>query len=212
MKKQLLTALAVVASLCGYAQTKGTNALSLGVSTYTSKTEQNIQSGSSNQKQKQNNFSLGYGHFISDNAKLGVNLIYGRGTSTSTSASQDNTTNIYGGSLSYQKYYPLIGKFYAYAGGAASYSFRKLDYDDPQNLNAYKSNSYDLGAYGGITWFISKRWALETNLLSATASYTTADQTDGTGGSPVYTKKDTSFSLNTEGVINDLGFKIYLLF
>jgi len=212
MKKQVLTALAVLASLCGYAQTKGTNALSLGVSAYASKTEQNIPSGSASQKQKQNTFSLGYGHFISDHTKLGIDLTYGHGTSTSTSTSQDNATDIFGGALSYQEYYPLIGKFYAYAGGAASYSFSKLDYDDPQNLNSYKSNSYGLGAYGGITWFISKRWALETNLLSATASYTTADQTDGTGGSPVYTKKDTSFSLNTEGVINDLGFKIYLLF
>lgn len=212
MKKQLLTALAVLVSLCGYAQTKGTNALSLGVSAYTSKTEQNIQSGSATQKQKQNSFSLGYGHFISDNTKLGVNLIYGRGTSTSTSASQDNTTNIYGGSLSYQKYYPLIGKFYAYAGGVASYSNSKIDYDDPQNLNSLKTNSYGIGAYGGITWFINKRWAFETNLLSATASYDTTDQTDGTSALSVYKKRDTSFSLNTQGVINDLGFKVYLLF
>jgi hypothetical protein len=212
MKKQLLTALAVVASLCGYAQTKGTNALSLGVSAYTSKTEQNIPSGSATQKQKQNSFSLGYGHFISDNTKLGIDLIYGHGTSTSTSMSQDNATDIFGGVLSYQKYYPLVGKFYAYAGGAASYSFSKLDYDDPQNLNSYETNTYGLGAYGGITWFISKRWALETNLLSATASYSTADQKDGTGASGLYTKRDTNFSLNTQGVITDLGFKIYLLF
>lgn len=212
MKKQLLTAVAVLASLCGYAQTKGTNALSLGVNSYTSKTEQNIPSGTASQKQKQNSFSLGYGHFINDNTKLGIDFTYGHNTSTSTSASQDNTTDMYGGSLTYQKYYPLIGKFYAYAGGMASYGFTKLDYDDPQNLNSFETNSYSLGAYGGITWFISKRWAFETRLLSATGSYSTADQKDGTGASGIYTRRDTNFSLNTQGVINDLGFKIYLLF
>ncbi|HMI02361.1 MAG TPA: outer membrane beta-barrel protein [Pedobacter sp.] len=212
MKKQLLTALAVVASLCGYAQTKGTNALSLGVSTYTSKSEQNIPSGNARQKQKQSSFSLGYGHFISDNTKLGIDLLYGRSSSTSTNNTQNNATEIFGGGLSYQKYYPLIGKFYAYAGGSASYSLTKLDYDDLQNLNSFKSNSYGLGAYGGVTWFINKRWALETRLLSATASYTTTNQTDGTSASDVYKKRDTNFSLNTQGIINDLGFKIYLLF
>lgn len=212
MRKQVLTAAAVLLSFCGYAQTKGTNALSLGVSVKSSKNEANIPTGSSTQDVKNSYFTLGYGHFISDNSKLGIDLLYTHNTSKSTNAAQDNTTNGYGANLSYQKYYPLIGKFYAYAGGSGSYTHTKLTYDDPANENMVESNEYGLGAYGGITWFINKRWALETRLLSATAYYSDTDQTNGSGTSSIYKNKTTDFDLSTNGFIKDLGFKIYLMF
>src|SRR5215217_11764 len=117
MRKQLFTVAAVLLSLCGYAQTKGTNALSLSVTATSSKNEANIPSGSDSQKVKNNYFGMGYGHFISDNSKLGIDLLYLNNTSKSSNSTSDNTTKGYGAAVSYQKYYPLIGKFYAYAGG-----------------------------------------------------------------------------------------------
>jgi outer membrane protein W len=212
MRKQLLTAIAVAASLCGYAQTKGTNMLGLGVTVYSSASDYNIASGNSSQKQKSNSFSLGYGYFIADNSRLGVNLLYGHNTSRNSNDAQDNTTDSYGANLSYQRYYPLVGKLYAYAGGSGGYIHSKLTYDAPTNVNEASSDNYSLGAFGGVTWFITKRWAFETTLLSATAGYLTTDQTDGSGTSAIYKNKQTNFSLKTDGIINDLSFKIYLTF
>lgn len=212
MRKQLLTAAAVLLSFCGYAQTKGTNALSLGVSVSSNKNQANVPTGSSTEDVKNNYFNLGYGHFISENSKLGIDLLYMKNTSKSSNAAQNNKTNGYGVNLSYQKYYPLIGKFYAYAGGSGIYTFTKLTYDDPANRNKVESKDYGLSAYGGITWFIHKRWALETKLLSATAYYSDIDQTNDTESGSIYRNKRTNFDLSTEGFIKDLGFKIYLMF
>lgn len=212
MKKQLLTALAVVASLCGYAQTKGTNALSLGISSQTTKSDYTIASGNSSQEQKYNRFTLGYGHFISDNSKLEISLSYLKARFTSSAVTQNNKAQGFGGSISYQKYYLLIGKFYAYAGAVGGFSTEEVKYDDPSLHRNNNSDTYSAGAYGGITWFISKRWAFETRLLSANASYVTNDQSDSDPNGAIYKNKQTSFNLSTDGFINNLGFKIYLLF
>lgn len=212
MKKQLLTAAAVLLAVCGYAQTKGTNALSIGVNSQTTKSDYTIASGSSTTKQKYNNFTLGYGHFISDNTKLGIELSYLNGKNTSTGGTQDNKTEGFGGSVSYQKYYPLIGKFYAYAGATAGFSTSELKYDDTSLNRNNGTDTYAAGAYGGITWFISKRWAFETRLLSATGSYAVNEQSDSDPGGAIYKNTQTTFNLSTNGFINDLGFKIYLLF
>ena len=212
MKKQLFTAIAVLASFCGYAQTKGTNALGLGVSLTSNKTNGTSGTGTSEEQQKNTYLTLGYGHFISDNTKLGLDLLYLHNKSTSDNESQNNTTNGFGGALSYQKYFLLTGKLYAYAGGTAGYARTKLTYDDPANENQVVNDAYHAGAYGGITWFVGRRWAFETRLLSATATFSSTDQTNGSGSPVVYRNRQSNFDLSTDGIINDLGFKIYLLF
>src|SRR5215217_2241654 len=198
MRKQLFTVAAVLLSLCGYAQTKGTNALSLSVTATSSKNEANIPSGSDSQKVKNNYF--------------GIDLLYLNNTSKSSNSTSDNTTKGYGAAVSYQKYYPLIGKFYAYAGGSGGFSHTQMTYDDPANENEVKRNEYTLGAHGGITCFLTKRWAFETRLLSASSYYTDIDQTDGSGTGSIFKSNQTAFNLSTNGFINDLGFKIYLMF
>lgn len=208
MKKQILTAIAVVASLCGYAQTKGTSALSFGVSVNTNKSEYNT-SPENNQETKTRSFTLGYGLFIKDNTKLGIDLNYGTSDNNYMGGSQAES-KFYGGNVSYQQYYPLIKKLYAYAGGTVGYARTEQEsLDDPTNNNS-KGDQYSAGVYGGITWFVSKRFAFETSLLSASASYATYKQkiSDAT----VYKNKQTNFNLSSDGFINNLGFKIYLLF
>ncbi|WP_316848246.1 outer membrane beta-barrel protein [Pedobacter psychrodurus] len=211
MKKQLLvTAMAVGISLCGFAQTKGTNALSFGVNSTKSKSSGNNYETES----KNNSFTLGYGYFFKDNDKIGLDLTYGINKNFSGSNSNQEQKS-YGGNLSYQRYFPLIKTLYAYAGGRASYTYSKnislYDNAYPQVTN-FTSNQYAIGAYGGITWFVSKRFALETSLLSADIAYSKTEQNE-VNANNFFTKNEyTSFNLSSQGFINNLGFKIYILF
>lgn len=213
MKKQILTAIAVLVCLCGYAQTKGTSALGFGINSNSSKVDYKDASAS-DRKYKNNSFGLGYGFFVKDNAKVGIDLNYGTQEISYEAGISATKSKIYGVGVNYQYYYPLVKTLYAYAGGRLAYNYSKGDekngtYD---NLKTH-SNSYTAGAYGGLTWFVSKRLALETSLLSATANYSKYKRSGGTGnGVSAVESSDTNFNLSTSGIINDLGFKIYFLF
>lgn len=212
MKNKILTAIAVMASLCGYAQTKGTSALSLGIGVNTSKYDYNIADNGSVEikvrEAKSSIFSLGYGLFIKDNAKLGVDLQYFT-SKQEADAIVDVRLKGYGANVTYQQYYPIVKKLYAYAGGIAAYSYSKEKYTS-QDFSDRINNQYVLGAYGGVTWFFSERFAVETKLLSANFDYSTSEQKRIPGGG--YETKSTAFNLSTNGFINGLGFKVYLLF
>lgn len=72
---------------------------------------------------------------------------------------------------------------------------------------------YSAGVHGGITWLVSKRFALETSLLSAAATYSKTEQTPGSvteSNDSKYTT--TNFNLSSTGALSNLGFKFYLLF
>jgi hypothetical protein len=203
--KLLLTAIAVCLSYVGMAQTKGTNALGFGINTNTTT---NTISGAEG-KTNQNTLSLGYGYFIDDNKKIGIDLSYLSSKQNSlTSASEING---YGINASYQKYYPIVKTLFAFAGGNAGYFYSKQSNYQPFDGTNYVGNSYSIGAYGGITWFFSKRFALETSLLSANMDYSNTKINTYLSGT-VSETESTSFNLNTSGVFHDLGFKIYLLF
>lgn len=211
MKKQLLvTAMAVGISLCGFAQTKGTNAVSFGINSSTNK----LSGNNYENKVKNNSFTLGYGYFFKDNNKIGLDLTYGLNKNTYNNTNNQEQKS-YGGNLSYQRYFPLVKTLFAYAGGKAGYTYSKNDskYSNtyPQ-VTSYISNQYTVGAYGGITWFVSKRFALETSLLSADFIYSKTEQNE-VDANNYFTKSEfTSFNLSSQGFINNLGFKIYILF
>ncbi|RZL27640.1 MAG: hypothetical protein EOO96_22210 [Pedobacter sp.] len=90
---------------------------------------------------------------------------------------------------------------------------KQADTQQTQNTAStdYKSNTYSLGAYGGVTWFLSKRFALETSLLSADFAYNSTEATQTAFFSNTKSKQ-TNFNLSSQGFINNLGFKIYILF
>jgi hypothetical protein len=122
----------------------------------------------------------------------------------------------YGGSLNYQQYFPIIKKLFAFAGGKAGYAHTKYEQSSVNNIGGSNvstgnSNQYSVGAYGGVTWFINKRFALETSLLSADIVYGQSKQSESQFNTSSE-QKVTSFNLNTSGLINNLGFKIYILF
>jgi len=208
MKSKLL----IMGALCAVAftanaQTKGTNTLGFGVNVNTEKSKGN----NGEQELKTNSYSIGYGHFIRDNTKIGFDLNYSKSDNENTYFNDNGEARNYGGNLTYQKYFPLVKTLYAYAGGRVGYNYGKQENTGPSQVTVYTTNTYNVGAFGGITWFLSKRFAFETSLLSANASYTELKQKENSTGT-TFDYKRTSFNLSSDGFINNLGFKIYILF
>ncbi|WP_316788994.1 outer membrane beta-barrel protein [Pedobacter frigoris] len=211
MKKQLFTAAAVLLSVCGYAQTKGTSALGFGINSNSNKYEYSSPGQSTENKSTGTSVSLSYGLFIKDNTKLGIDLTYGE--QDQKSGDTEYKTKQYGGNLNYQHYYPIVKSLFAYAGGRAGYTYTETNHTQiSTSATEVSGNGYNLGAYGGITWFLSKRFALETRLLSADASYSLMKTKGGYSSGDNQKQTTTNFDLSTQGFIKDLGFKIYLLF
>ena len=176
------------------AQTRGTSAIGLGINISTLKSEVEIDGTPSKSETDDVKLSLGYGYFLKDNSKLGFDLSYGK-------REGGGTTNSYGGLIYYQQYYRLIKTLYAFGGGRVGYDYSetKIPPASPH------SNAYALGAYGGISWFLAKRIALEAELLSADIRYSETK-------SEFLKTTTTNFNLNTTGVISGLDFKIFFLF
>lgn len=211
MKKHLLTAVAVLLSLHGFSQTKGTSALSLGISSSTSEFYPNKITSDERSKSTNSGVRLGYGLFVTDNNKVGIEVIYNHYKQDYTGFSTDKI-NGYGAALNYQHYFPLVKTFYAYAGGGAQYIRSKSNYDSGNsNARNYESNTYSIGASGGLAWFISKRWAIETTLLSTGALYSENKNIDKSQNVES-SSKTTNFNLSSDGIFNNLGFKVYLMF
>lgn len=192
------------------AQTKGTNTGSLGLGFSKQKNTQNNGNGSTSENSSKNSsVALGYGFFFKDNQKLALDLSYGENSSGSSGYAQSFKS--YGANLSYQKYYPLVKKLYAFAGGRAGYTYGNQD-SESANASNYSSNDYSAGAFGGISLFLSKRFALETSILSANMGYYTSKHTNETSPNYKIVTKNSYFGISNQGVFNDLGFKIYILF
>jgi hypothetical protein len=200
MKKLLVLILLGISFLPVSAQLKGTNTLGVG---FNRSTYQLGPDGTS-QDRKATSASLGYGHFIKDNVRLGISGNYGYarfnyGTSGMTVVNRET-----GGVLTLQKYFPLVKKFYAFAAGAGSYARQKTENN---GITESRGNRYFLGASGGATYFLSKRFALEADVLSAGLNYSKIKRTDN---SDEYTSTD--LSVSTTGTLTNLGFRVYLLF
>jgi len=214
MKKQLIFALAVLLSVSGYAQTKGTSTLGLTLGSNTIKNDY-TDPANADTKITGLDIGLGYGFFIKDNSKISLDLSYGRNKQKSAgTGGSDSKSDTYGASITYQKYFPLVGKFYAYAGGKADY-FRSnqsqtVIYNVDPEVRNYKGDTYKLNAVGGLSWFFAKHWAIETQLLSAGALY--ANYKQKYASSTTQLAEQTGFSLNSGGFLKDTSFKIYFLF
>jgi len=217
MKMKILTLIAILFSLNGYAQTSGTSALGFGASI----TDEHLEGVAVNTHEyKLRSYSLGYGVFVSGRDKIGMEIRYGTINDEFKSKSETGGSEMkgenYGGSLSYQHYYPILKTLYVHAGVNAGYnhstSSEAYYYDYPY-MESSIQKQYSAGAFGGFSWFLSKSFAFEVNIISLNTTYTTAtgeQETDD--GQFIKNSKSTSLNLNTQGVINNLGFKIFLLF
>ncbi|HEX8378522.1 MAG TPA: hypothetical protein VF602_11950, partial [Pedobacter sp.] len=166
MKKFLLTVLVISAGTISInAQTKGTNALGFGVTSQKTEVEWkgNEYNEPSFDKQKQNNYSLTYGRFIKDNTRLGI-------TGSISNGEQENSHSSYkfkgyGVGMNYQRYYPLLKKFYAFAGGSANFFHTDIKNYGEFSGGSGNSQQYGIGANGGAAYFLSKRFAFEVQLV-----------------------------------------------
>jgi hypothetical protein len=210
MKKFLLIALLAIGSLSVHAQTKGTNTFGLGLNFSKQKYEQTSQGVNYVNEQQTKGISLGYGHFIDDNVKLGTEFFYGTNESSSFGGSEYNTKT-YGGNLNYQRYLSIFKKFYAFGGGRVAYNYSKGVNVSNNEDSGHSTNVYSVGVHGGLSWFFAKRLALEADLLTANIAYDRTRQTGATVNS-TYKNSSTGFNLSTSGSVNGLGFKIYFLF
>lgn len=205
MKKYLLIALFVTLTVFARSQTKGTNTLGLGINfqTYNSETP-----GYKSERSSAS-YSLGYGYFLKENQKAGVTVLFGRYTGldilTNTGTGNQAEPGVsysYGGSLGYQKYFPLLKKFYGFAGARTGYIFT----EDGFQANDSPINRYSAGVHGGVSWIFFKRLNLEADLLSADIVHTRSKMAYGSRIT------STKFDLSTSGALNGLGFKIYFMF
>jgi hypothetical protein len=212
MKKRFLTAAVVLFSFYGYSQTKGTSALSLGISATTNEVKNNTLTTDQISKTTNSVFRLGYGLFVEDNNKISIELLYNRTKSDYFGSNDFREDKGFGAAVSYQRFFPLVKTLYAYAGASGQYLNSKGETDSPNAFDRNSTtNSYALVATGGLTWFISNRWALETNLISTGVSYSET-KFDEVSQNQSYSSKNTNFSISTDGVLNNLGFKVYLMF
>lgn len=205
MRKLLLTCLLSAAFFSVNAQSKGTNAVGIGLHSQTQKNGITAGGNVEIYEQRNSGFNLGYGHFIRDNQKIGFNLNFGKAV-TEQAGNTSIHSKQYGGELKYQRYYPVFKKFYAFGSGRAGYNYNDGNYNSASQ--GFKMNSYQLGASGGAAWFLSRRFALESDLLSADIIYSKFE--DKNNGQ--FNSSNSSFILNSSGAFNGLGFKIFLLF
>ncbi len=215
MKSKLL----IMGVLCAIAftanaQTKGTNTLGFGVNFSSNKSS----SSQTQNDSKSNNFSLGYGHFIKDNSKLILEVSYGENKTLNYNGNFNQNLKNYGGFIGYQKYFPIVKTFYVFAGTRAGYTYGSGETESTSTYPVYNSqstnkiNNYSLNVSGGLAWFLSKHFALETDLISAGATYNKITQTSNNDNSENYSYTNKSFNLSNGGLFNNLGVKVYFLF
>jgi len=212
MNKRFLTTTAVFFSLYGYSQTQGTSTISLGISSSTSEVTNNTLTSDQTSKITNSAFRLGYGLFVKDNNKVGVELLYNKSNSDYFGSYDSREDKGFGGAVNYQRYFPLVKTFYAYTGASAQFLYSKGKTNAPNAFDRNtKTNNYSLTASGGLTWFISKRWALETSLIS-TGIYYSKTEFNEIAENQSYSSKNTYFSLSSDGLINNLAFRVYFMF
>lgn len=197
--------LASAFTLSAQSQTKGTNAIGLGIGTITTKQESTNSGSTWNSKGNGTSVNVNYGYFLKDNIRLGLVAAYSNSKSTSQFNGIESKSNTDGwaGGISLGRYYPVVRKLYATVNGGPIYNYSKSEQS--------RINNYALSAWGGLSYFVNKRFLFETTLVSADASYTSQKVNDNSSGSQGTTKTK-SFGASTSGQITNLNFRINFLF
>ncbi|WP_207427720.1 outer membrane beta-barrel protein [Pedobacter sp. SYSU D00535] len=199
MKNLFLTALFAACTFCANSQTKGTNAIGFGGGFHTQTP------AGSRQESDGFNVSLNYGKFIRDNVKLRASAHYSK--QDYESAISKLQSNAYSISTGYGKYYPIVGKLLGFIEGSGGVlrASREEEYNN-SGSSTFKTNSYSLAANGGLGLFLSKRFAIETQLIGTELSLSSEKQVGGGR------QTTTSFNFSTTKYLDNLGFNIYFLF
>jgi hypothetical protein len=139
------------------------------------------------------------GYLVKDNLQIGMGLRYSHNKNENALVSPATNTIIYTtnnaiGATPYIRFYKGIGKHFSlYVQGEMGYDRNWTTTDDPNNTgNESKGHNAFLGIRPGLTYFIGKRWALESSIGALGYSFNRVNFEDGRS-----TKSD-SFSLNLD--------------
>ena len=155
MKKILLVALLGLFTSAAVAQTKGQSIVGPGFSTY------KYSDSSNDYKYTTTNYSLNYGLFVKDNARLGVDLGYSIFEQLYNNYKEINTTTNLG--LNYKKFYPIAGKFYWTLSEAASYGWGDKEVNNNGTITTGKVETMNANVVAGLSYFLSKRFMIEAD-------------------------------------------------
>jgi hypothetical protein len=155
MKKILLVALLGLFTSAAVAQTKGQSIVGLGFYTYKNSDSNN------DYKSISTNFSLNYGLFVKDNARLGVDLGYSIFEYSYNNYKESNITTNLG--LNYKKFYPIAGKFYWTLSEAASYGWGDREVNNNGTITSGKVETMNANVVAGLSYFLSKRFMIEAD-------------------------------------------------
>ena len=193
MKKILLVALLGLFTSAVVAQTKGQSTVGTGFSTY------KYSDSSNGYNNKSTNFSLNYGLFVKDNARLGLDLGFTNYDYSYNSPYKEttNTTNL---GLNYKKFYPIAGKFYWTLAEAASYGWGDKEVNNSGTITTGKVETMNANVVAGLSYFLSKRFMIESDGIGL---YLNSSKTKSTTN----VSKNSSFSFN-----NYLGLRLNFIF
>ncbi|RZK44124.1 MAG: hypothetical protein EOO90_00235 [Pedobacter sp.] len=181
-------------SFASNAQKKGQNILGFGINRHQS----NSDADNEQTKNTKTVFNLNYGYFITDNQRVGMEI----GIGNFKDGSMLSNSRLFNSTIIYQRYIPIYRTFSAYLNGLIRYELSNNKFND--DLES-RDQHYVIGVGSGVSWFASKRIALEMNFLG----------TDFSRQSTRYFNDEkmssSTLKLKLNGFITDPSFKIYFL-
>ena len=171
------------------------------------------------------NISPNYGKFYNDRWMMGASLNLGYRHEVSTNSGQDFTnkrvqrSNIIGPTLFLRRYCPITPRFGAFVQPEIFYRYTRANLQDEfQNgpnpsetsTNIARTHLGGIATQGGLYYFISERFSLETNLLRAgftwSQAVTEVDVQDDNRNEPTNQNFDVQLQL-----VNQLSFSQILV-
>ncbi|MEM8509195.1 MAG: outer membrane beta-barrel protein [Bacteroidota bacterium] len=166
-----------------------------------------------------NSFSFNplVGYALSNNFVVGLGLGYSRGVNEDANTDVDGVTTEFESETTTYSIFPYARKFFSvspnfafFLQGEARYNTISNESDrtfgDTVTNSSSEGDSWFFGIRPGVTYFVSKRFALEANL--GTLGYTTSD-TENSNSSGATTESDVSqfaFELNASNLLFGLSY------
>ncbi|WP_298224328.1 porin family protein [Flavobacterium sp.] len=200
MKKIILSTVAILAFGFANAQDKGgsgegfskgdvflSGQVGFGSSKYTA---------AGNYKEDSFTFSPSVGYFVTENIALGLGLTISNSSTQATEAADKSKVNTTGFDVMGRYYFTPSNQFSVYGQLGVGYQSTKYDAAD------VKVNGFGVNVGPGVSYFISKNFAMEAGW--GVLSYATA-KADSTGA-----ESSTDFGLNVN--LNDINFGLVYKF
>ncbi len=224
--KKILILTALLTGVCTFAQEVNegeklilkSGTFSLGGNLNFGTSSQDFSSESSQSVDKNTFFRIQprFGYFIVNNFEIGIALDYTQSVAnilvqTQPVTDQDNIRSTFGVIPYVRGYKSINKKLLLFVQGEAGYNFFKSELEiNSSNLNTLTIDTFELGVKPGITYFISKRMALEASLGGLTYGNSNRDfesrNPDNTFNEIKNSSNAFNFSINPSDFLFGLSF------